>query len=283
MKLNEKFYPKLLFEMTTQYKLGVNSAPDDTIRNYNITDDIFQFNAKFGYKARSNWYYSTNVAFKTQLFNNYASNSRDLRAAFMSPGRAQYRYRYDVFAQHQEGELRASINPLSYNLKTCTNDRMNETAFGIKEGRSSVSQIGSNAELTFKARLTWNITYTSRLFLFTNYEYLQGDWQNTLAFDINKFCRPNFTGTYATTLRPTAWRAPTGIVSSVKRYLPSASAINSPLYMMISRICRRRCVLPLLLPVLLTAAFFPARAGEPARGVRSLGGCVATSRSQGLR
>ncbi|MCI9042376.1 MAG: hypothetical protein HFJ93_00445 [Muribaculaceae bacterium] len=41
--------------------------------------------------------------------------------------------------------------------------------------------------------------------------------------------------------------------------------------MMISRICRRRCVLPLLLPVLLTAAFFPARAGEPARGVRSLG------------
>ena len=192
VKLNEKFYPKLLFEMTTQYKLGVNSAPDDTIRNYNITDDIFQFNAKFGYKARSNWYYSTNVAFKTQLFNNYASNSRDLRAAFMSPGELNIGIGMTYSRNTKRVNFGASINPLSYNLKTCTNDRMNETAFGIKEGRSSVSQIGSNAELTFKARLTWNITYTSRLFLFTNYEYLQGDWQNTLAFDINKFLSTQF-------------------------------------------------------------------------------------------
>ncbi|MBD4632612.1 hypothetical protein GUG51_18520, partial [Xanthomonas citri pv. citri] len=70
----------------------------------------------------------------------------------------------------------ASLNPFSYNLKTCFDHRMDETSFGIKEGHNAVSQYGSNAELNFKARLTWNITYQSRLFLFTNYEYLQGDW-----------------------------------------------------------------------------------------------------------
>lgn len=187
VKLNEKYYPKLLFEMTTQYKLGVNSAPDDTIRSYNISDDLFQYNAKFGYKAAHNWYYSTNVMFKTQLFNNYASNSHSLRAAFLSPGELNVGVGMTYSKNTKRISFGASINPLSYNLKTCINSRMNETSFGIEEGRQTVSQYGSNAELNFKAKITYNISYSSRLFLFTNYEYVQGDWQNTLAFDINRF------------------------------------------------------------------------------------------------
>ncbi|MCM1028626.1 MAG: DUF3078 domain-containing protein [Pseudoflavonifractor sp.] len=187
VKLNEKFYPKLLFEMTTQYKLGVNSAPDDTIRDYNISDDLFQWNAKFGYKAAHNWYYSINSSFKTQVFNNYSSNSRNLRAAFLSPGELNVGVGMTYSKKTKRVEFGASVNPLSYNLKTCINDRLNASSFGIKEGHTSVSQYGSNAELNFKARLSLNITYSSRLFLFTNYEYMQGDWQNTLSFDINRF------------------------------------------------------------------------------------------------
>lgn len=187
VKLNEKYYPNTLFQMTTQYKLGVNSAPDDSLRNYNISDDLFQFNLNFGYKARSNWYYSTNVQFKTQLLNNYTKNTKDLRAAFMSPGELNVGIGMTYSRKTKRLEFDASLNPFSYNLKTCFDNRMNETAFGIKEGHSAVSQYGSNAELNFKARLTWNITYQSRLFLFTNYEYLQGDWQNTLSFNINRF------------------------------------------------------------------------------------------------
>ncbi len=187
LKLNEKYYPKLLFEMTTQYKLGINSAPDDTVRNYNISDDLFQFNSKFGYKARTNWYYSVNVAFKTQLLNNYTSNSRSLRAAFMSPGELNVGLGMTYSKTTKRIEFGASINPLSYNLKTCFNTDMDETAFGINEGHNSVSQYGSNAEINFKARITWNIYYTTRFFAFTDYKYLQADWQNTLSFDINRF------------------------------------------------------------------------------------------------
>jgi hypothetical protein len=35
--------------------------------------------------------------------------------------------------------------------------------------------------------MAYNVTYTSRLFLFTNYEYVQGDWENTITFTINRF------------------------------------------------------------------------------------------------
>lgn len=187
VKLNEKYYPKLIFDMTTQYKLGINSAPDDTIRKYNISDDLFQWNAKFGYKAANSWYYSITSVFKTQMFNNYASNSRNMRAAFLSPGELNVGLGMSYSKKTSRVEFGATINPLSYNLKTCINHHMNETAFGIKEGRKTVSQFGSSAEANFKAKLSLNITYSSRLFLFTNYEYMQGDWQNTLAFDINRF------------------------------------------------------------------------------------------------
>lgn len=38
-----------------------------------------------------------------------------------------------------------------------------------------------------KWNILWNITYQSRIFLFTDYKYFQGDWENTISFNINKF------------------------------------------------------------------------------------------------
>ena len=81
----------------------------------------------------------------------------------------------------------AALSPLSYNLKMCTNSRLNPAAFGIEEGKRSVSQYGSSAELTCRWKITYNIEYFSRMFIFTNYEYVQGDWENTINFNINKF------------------------------------------------------------------------------------------------
>ena len=85
-RLNQRFHPKLLFENTIQYKLGLNSAPDDSLRNYSISEDIFQINSKFGIKAANRWYYSMTMQFKTQLLNNYYKNTNDLSASFLSPG-----------------------------------------------------------------------------------------------------------------------------------------------------------------------------------------------------
>ena len=189
VKLNQAFHPNLMFETSMQYKLGVNNAPDDTIHSYNITEDLFQINSKFGLKAAKRWYYSINAQFKTQLLNNYRVNTDDLTAAFLSPGELNVGVgmTYNYENPRKTVNFSAVISPLSYNMKMCTNSRLNETAFGIEEGKKTVSQYGSSAELTFKAKLAWNIEYFSRLFMFTNYEYVQGDWENTLTFNFNRF------------------------------------------------------------------------------------------------
>lgn len=189
VKLNPAFHPTFLFEATTQYKLGLNNAPDDELRDYSISDDLFQFNMLMGYKATQRWYYSLNVLFKTQLFNNYKKNSEELKGAFLSPGELNVGLgmTYNYVNKPKTFTFDGSIAPLSWNMKTCINSRMNETSFGIKEGHNVVHNLGSSAEGKIQWKLAPNIMLRSRLFMFTDYEYGYADWENTLQFTINRF------------------------------------------------------------------------------------------------
>lgn len=187
VKLNPAFNPNLMFENTVAYKLALNSAPDDSLRNYSISEDLFQINTKFGVKARKHWYYSMTMQFKTQLLNNYKKNTTDLSAAFMSPGELNLGLGMTYSASGKRYNFTASVAPISYNLKTCINNRMNPEAFGIDAGHKSVSQFGSNIDCKLVWNMAYNITFTSRLTAFTDYGYVQSDWENTLAFNINRF------------------------------------------------------------------------------------------------
>ncbi|MCM1519249.1 MAG: DUF3078 domain-containing protein [Lachnoclostridium sp.] len=189
VKLNQKFHPNLLFETTMQYKLGVNSTPEDSIRSYSLSEDLFQFNLMAGYKATRGWYYSTNISFKTQIFNNYKSNTRTMQAAFLSPAELNVGLgmTYNHTNPSKTFTIDSSISPLSWNLKTCINPHLDETAYGIKPGNNAVSEIGSNAEVKLSWKLASNINLRSRFFVFTDYEYVMGDWENTFEFNINRF------------------------------------------------------------------------------------------------
>ena len=189
IKLNEKFHPNLLFETSFKYKLAMNSAPEDTLRNYSISDEIFQINSKFGVRAAKRWFYSVQAQLKTQFFNGYKSNTNDLKAAFLSPGELNVGLgmTYNYANKKKTFTFDASVSPLSYNLKSCINSRMNEPDFGINEGEMFASQFGSSGEGKLKWIISHNITLSSRLFVFTDYNYFQGDLENTLSFTINRF------------------------------------------------------------------------------------------------
>lgn len=189
VKLNTQYHPDLLFETTAQYKLGINSAPDDSIHSYNITDDIFQVNTTFGIRAHKRWYYSFTGQFKTQLLNSYQSNTRNLRSSFLSPGEltAGIGMTYNYANAKKTFTFDASLAPVSYALRTCISNRIDPTKYNIEAGRKTSHHFGSTAEFKIFWRLSYNITFASRIFAFTDYETAQADWENTLAFEINKF------------------------------------------------------------------------------------------------
>ncbi len=189
VKLNPEFHPKFLVDFTAQYKLGLNSAPDDSIRNYSISDDLLQLNGSVGIKAVEHWYYSFTGQFKTQVMNSYTSNTRNLRSAFLSPGEftGGVGMTYNYNNAKKTFTFEANMPLLSYNMKTCINHQLDETAYGIKPGHKTVSTYGSTAELKLFWQMASNISLRSRFFTFTNYSYLQADWENTLFFEINRF------------------------------------------------------------------------------------------------
>ena len=189
VKLNPKYHPDLLFETTAQYKLGLNNAPNDSIHDYTISDDLLQINTMLGIKAVKKWYYSFNAQLKTQLFNYYPVNSRQLRSAFLSPGEltAGIGMTYNTSNKKKTFNFDASISPLSYSLKTCVNSRIDPTLYSIDEHRKTKSKFGSSATLNWTWKIAYNITYRSRFFTFTDYESFQADWENTVSFEINRF------------------------------------------------------------------------------------------------
>ncbi|MGN0206222.1 MAG: DUF3078 domain-containing protein [Muribaculaceae bacterium] len=190
VKLNPNVHPDLLFENYFNYKLSMNNAPQDSLRNYSISEDLLQINSKFGIKAAKKWYYSATAQFKTQLLKNYKSNTYDLKASFLSAAELNVGLgmTYNTANKKKNLSFNLSLSPVSYNLKLCRDiDNVDPTAYGIEAGKHTASEIGSNIE----GRLTWditpNISWSSRIYTFTDYDYLQGDWENTLNFSINKF------------------------------------------------------------------------------------------------
>ncbi len=189
VNLNQKLHENLLFENTLRYKVGVMTAQGDSLRNYSISEDLFQINSTFGYKAVKNWYYSAKLLFKTQMWQAFASNSNTVTASLLSPAELNiglgmtYSYK-DKQAIH---DLSISIAPLSYNLKYCRDiDKLNPTTFGIDAGHHSKHSFGSNVEAKYTWKISPAISWTSRLYAFTNYSYVQGDWENTLDFSATR-------------------------------------------------------------------------------------------------
>lgn len=189
LKLNQTFHPKLLFELNIQYKLAINSTPDDSLRKYNISEDLFQINSIFGLKASKSWYYTVTLMAKTQFLNNFKANTNTMTASFMSPGELNIGLgmTYTYTNPKKTVDFNASISPAAWNLRSCISPRMDPTEFDIKPGHKFVNQIGSKIDATLNWQIAYNISYKGRLFLFTDYSYLQGDWENTFNFSINKY------------------------------------------------------------------------------------------------
>lgn len=188
--LNNAYHPNLLFQSALEYKLGVNSNPKGSLHRYTTSQDLFQYSLKTGLKAFNNhWYYSLNLLFQTQLFNSYPADSEQRTSTIMSPGMLNVGIgmTYNLEALKGRLKLSASISPLAYNLKTCLADDIDRAQFGMQPGQKTLNEIGSSAEINLTWNFTDNISWKSRLFLFSDYHNFLGDWENTFNFQINKF------------------------------------------------------------------------------------------------
>lgn len=190
VQLNQVWHPKVLFQNTFEYKLGFNSLEDDKYHKYAISQDNFQYNMRFGYKAKQNWYYSVNSQFKTQLLRNYPRNSEKFVTAFLTPGDLNVGVGMTYNKQNKKRTIQfnASLAPISYNLRMALNDSINPGSLGIPDDKRFKHDYGSNADMNMSWRISSMINYRSRIFFFTDYrKSTYGNWENTFEFQFNKY------------------------------------------------------------------------------------------------
>lgn len=188
VSLNPVYHPNTMFQSTVNYKLAINSTSQDEYHKYAVSQELFQYDLKLGFKATRHWYYSLTTQFKTQFLHSYGSNSMIRTASFLSPGTLNVGLgmTYSYAKKNNKLTLTASVSPVSYNLRTCIDNLVDHAQFGMEPGQRILNELGSNAEVNFFWAFRENISYKTRLFLFTDYSNFTGDWENTLNFQWSK-------------------------------------------------------------------------------------------------
>lgn len=182
-----------------ELKLNAYNAPKDTLRNYKIGDDLLRFHSNFGYQAFNKWFYTFDAEFKTQLFKNYKENTETVQASFLAPFSVNLgvgmKYELDkkFTEKHKKLKLTLNLAPFSYTYMHSIKDDIDLGRHGFKideeTGRykTTLSQIGSTVRADLTAQFNRNVSWQSRIYYFTSYDRVVGEFENTLTMAISRF------------------------------------------------------------------------------------------------
>ena len=190
---------------TIQY--GVNKQQDREIRK---TDDLLEINSNLGYKpeAKSNWFYSARLNFRTQLTNGYSyPNTDDPISRFMAPGYLFFGGGME-YGKHIE-KVSLYFSPLTLKATfVLDEDLANAGSFGVKPavldlagniiipGERVRREVGILLTNSYEMEVVENINVKNQLSLYSDYVNNFGnvdvDWRLDFDFKVNQFVRASF-------------------------------------------------------------------------------------------
>jgi hypothetical protein len=131
-------------------------------------DDAVELITRFGVKAAKNWYYSFESDFRTQFFNGYKyPNRNNPISGFLAPAYLVMKLGFDY---NPNNRLSLLLSPLSAKM-TYVRDtaRIDQTSFGVEEGKRTYWQAGLSADLNWKKQITPDMTFNTKYTMFQNY------------------------------------------------------------------------------------------------------------------
>lgn len=178
------------WENNFNYKLGGTQQGEQDLKK---TEDIFEFNSKFGYElSQKKLFFSNVINFKTQFLKgfDYVDDTTKVRVSqFLNPG---YLVLATGFEYKHKKMLSALLSPVS-GKATITTDTTYSTTYGLDAGKNFRAEMGAYVKIQFKKEIVKNVKLNTSLELFNNYfekpENIDVDWQTTFTFNINKYLK----------------------------------------------------------------------------------------------
>ena len=175
------------WENNAEWRMGVSTVSEDTLRKMNTTDDIFLIYSKFGYQVHDKWYVALFTEFRTNFFPNFKKNSTQLNTTFLTP----IRYSLGIGVDYKPLEgLSVNLSPATYklvyaNLADAT--RVDVAEYGIEAGKNMLNEVGSSLRVEWKWKPLREIELETKFYFFTNYKQIETELEIDVDFIINRY------------------------------------------------------------------------------------------------
>ena len=187
-----------------EIKNNVYTAPNDTLRSYKVSDDVFRIHTNIGFLAFSKWYYTLDSEFKTQLLSSYGENSDLRQAGFLAPFsiNASLGMKYDLNKTFKKKNKSLSFNvnigALAYTFKKTIDAEIDlgrhfQKKEGTEEYKTKQHQFGSTIKATLNFQFNKSISWYSRFEYSTPYTSILAEWENRFTFAWSRFFSSNIT------------------------------------------------------------------------------------------
>ena len=177
---------KVQWDNKLEMNLGFQTNKDDTHHSFKTNTDLLRMTTKLGIRASGHWYYTVSLQSWTQFYRKYANNSDYIYSDFMSPFESLLSVGMDYKQNRKNYNLTVVLAPLSYDFIFVGRHDLT-SRYGVPGRHHSYEKIGSNVTCNIDWKICKELTWTSRLFCFTNYKSVVAEWENTFNFKINKF------------------------------------------------------------------------------------------------
>jgi hypothetical protein len=110
----------------------------------------------------------------------------------MSPFNLNVSLGMDYAVEAFDKKLTGSVHlaPIAYNYRY-VGRRALGTRYGLKEGKRSMHEIGSQFTVDLEWKFSDNINWKTRLYGFTSYKRAELEWENTFTFKLSKYISTN--------------------------------------------------------------------------------------------
>lgn len=180
----------LQFENSIDLKIGLNTVSNDSLRNINVSTDQFRAVSKLGLRMFNDWYYSLSSEFSTQILNNYKANTYNLKSSFLSPAKLFVGLGVDYKKKNSKKGYNLSVllTPLTMKMNYLRDiEHFSPKSFGIDPGEHLGLELGGKLTANFSWKLTEQLKWTSKYYYYTDFEYVDTDFENTFDLAINNY------------------------------------------------------------------------------------------------
>jgi hypothetical protein len=188
---------KVTLKNTLSNLITLSNAPNDSIHFYALGSNELRFRSVFGLKAIGNWSYTVSGEFFTPMLHKFKTNSNKLNSTFLSPYTINigigmtFAKKIKYKAPNKLWDITLSVEPLSFKYTYSKNKEIDLAAYFPKSEDGTFPYIfrsfGSNFILKNTVNFNKYVDLTSRLYYFTNYERMIGEFENKLNIALSRY------------------------------------------------------------------------------------------------